>query len=812
MTNNLPAAPRGSQLESPGPGGAPPVPEFAVDRTPEDSGKVDWRRYLSAVLRYKWLVMLVVGLGTAAGVAATRFIKPEYVAQATIWIESAQGRGQAAGPNPIRTGNLLESSGWIDLLRSFFVLDYVVLDQRLYLQPRNPADSLALAGFKLKEQFIQGSYRLEVDEKGRRFTLKTTTSPTALQAGAVGDSVGPARGFLWVPAAGTLRPGSTIEFTLSPPRDVALQIGANLVPRLGVDGNFMKLELRGSDAARVAATLNAITHRYIDVAAELKREKISQLSKILNEQLTAAQNNLRDAEGALQSFRVNTITLPGGPGAPLTPGLVMTANPVYQSFFQMRIERDQLRRDREAIVRALGQSSDSGVGGISADALRLIGAVTNTELEKALGELTNKEAELRAQRFKYTDQAPQVQRLLGDVRVLKTQTVPTLARSLVSQILQREQDLDDRIGSASAELKQIPTRTIEEGRLERHVATATNLYTTLRQRYEEARLAEASSVPDIRILDDATVPQQPQSNTSSRIIFMALIGSLALGLAGAVLLDRIDSRLRYPSQVSQEMGLGILGAVPRVKNGSASSGIDAQQVVEALRGIRLNLLHAYGSAGPIMLTVSSPGAGDGKSFIASNLALAFADAGHKTLLIDGDIRRGGLHRVMSAPRKPGLTDYLSGTATREQIVRATSYTGLSFIPCGTRTQSGPELLGAAAMTDLITRMRPNFNVILIDSPPLGAGVDPFVLGTVTGSMLIVLRTGVTDREMAEAKLDMLDRLPIRILGAVLNDVREGGAYRYCSYYLSGYEASDEMRADAKQLPEPQLRSAEKRSS
>jgi capsular exopolysaccharide synthesis family protein len=193
------------------------------------------------------------------------------------------------------------------------------------------------------------------------------------------------------------------------------------------------------------------------------------------------------------------------------------------------------------------------------------------------------------------------------------------------------------------------------------------------------------------------------------------------------------------------------------------------------------------------VTVSSPGSGDGKSFVASNLALAFADAGHRTLLLDGDIRRGGLHRVMNADRKPGLTDFLAGKATREQLLRTTSYPNLSFIACGTRTQSGPELLGGATMRELIAGLRAQFAVIIVDSPPLGAGVDPFVLGTLTGNLLLVLRTGVTDREMAEAKLDVLDRLPIRVLGAVLNDVREGGSYRYYSYsyYIAGYEAADE---------------------
>jgi Mrp family chromosome partitioning ATPase len=106
------------------------------------------------------------------------------------------------------------------------------------------------------------------------------------------------------------------------------------------------------------------------------------------------------------------------------------------------------------------------------------------------------------------------------------------------------------------------------------------------------------------------------------------------------------------------------------------------------------------------------------------------------------------------------------------------------------------------MAQLMATLRSSYDVILVDSPPLGAGVDPFVLGALTGHVMLVLRTGVTDREYTEAKLDMLDRLPIRVLGAVLNDVRQGDAYGYYAYYsyLPGYEASDEREEPARQLP------------
>jgi len=208
-------------------------------------------------------------------------------------------------------------------------------------------------------------------------------------------------------------------------------------------------------------------------------------------------------------------------------------------------------------------------------------------------------------------------------------------------------------------------------------------------------------------------------------------------------------------------------------------------VVGALRGLRLRLSNAGGS-GPLLVTVTSPGVGEGKSFLSCNLALAFADAGYRTLLIDGDVRRGGQHRMLGLHREPGLIDFLAGDLPFETVVQATRHPGLSFIGCGARRASAPELLSSDVMTDLIDRVRAECGVVLVDSPPLAVGVDPYVLATRTGNVLIVLRAGVSDLDMAAAKLDVLDTLPVRVLGAVLNDVRPYGAYRYYTYDAAAY--------------------------
>ncbi len=782
---------------------APPVASpvepavFSGEEHEESGSSLNLARYIAAVLRYKWMILGLAVAGTAAGVVASRRIEPTYIAQVTIWVETPE-RGQLA-QGPIQSGQLLQSSAWIDLLRSFAVLDPVVEELRLYLRPRLAADSLILADFAIGDDVRAGAYRLTKSQDGGTLRL-TATDGTLIEEVQAGDSVGRDLGFIWRPDPALLRPGQSVDFTVRHPRDAARGLTERIVARIATrEANFLSLQMSGTNPDRIAKTLNAVAHRFVDVAAELKNRKLNEFAEILNEQLTYAEENLRQAEIELESFRVQTVTLPTERATPVAPGLAETRDPVFDNFFSLKIEQEQLRRDREAIAAALAQAADSS---LAIAGLEYIGAVRgSSELMRALQMLAERRAELNTLRAQYTDEYLPVRQLIGQISDLETRVIPRLARDLMEHLATREAHIEGMIRGASTELQQIPPRQLEEMRLRRRVAIAENLYTTLRQRYETAKLAAASAIPDLRILDEAARPQRPVSDPRSQIILVAFMGSLGLGLLGAIVLDRFDRRFRHPEEVTRGLRLNILGAIPEVRSRNGKARPDATtHAIEAFRELRLSLVHAHGSAGPLLTTITSAGSGDGKSFVSANLALSFADQGHRTLLIDADLRRGGQHRLFGCDRKPGLTDLLSGGARLEDVIRKTSSPMLHLIASGTRMQAAPELLGSPAMADLMRTLRSRYSVILIDSPPLGAGVDAFVLGTLAGSLALVFRTGYTDREFAEAKLHLLDRLPVRILGAVLNAVPPTGVYRYYTY-LPGYESVGEEEGElVKMLP------------
>ncbi len=736
-----------------------------------DEEGVPWARYIDVLKRHVLLILLIVVIGSALGLFAARRVQPVYDVQSTLWIAS----GISPESGPIRPQQLLPPTSWVELLRSYAIIDPVVRRLRLNVAYKQPGDSVFFRRFESLPSLRPGGYILKV-EPGRRYVLSTENG-IPIERGAVGDSVGRKIGLAWVPDSAFLTPHRSLPFWVATPRNTSLTLLSGLRSSLPDDGQFLTITLSGSDPTRTANTLNAWVEQFITSSGDLKKRHLLEFKKILSDQLGVAERQLRESEIQLERFRVSTITLPSG-GTAVGTG-AQGADPSIAGYFQQKGTLSEVQGERLALEQAIAKARG---GPLDPQAFLMLPSILNNtpQLRAAIEELSSRQAALRTERQFLTDANPRIKQLSETVRLLQYETIPQIAQSVLETLRTRERDLNTRLDDQSLELRAIPSRTIEEMRLVRQVAASENIYGVLKARYAEVSLAEAQTTPDLSVLDFAVPPTHPNSNDAPRLVLLAVLASIGVAAGIALLHDRIDRRFRYPEQVTHELGLTIAGTVPRLRpNRSGELQVELMsQVVESFRTLRLAMRYEFPANRPVVLTVSSPTAADGKSLVSSNLALAFASAGNRTLLIDGDVRCGTLHSTFEMPVTPGLVEYLCNGAVIDTVVKPTPTENLFLLPRGTRAHRAPELLVSAQMTTLMETARRDFDVVIIDSPPFIAGVDAYALAAAAGNILIVLRQGMSDRKLAAAKLSVLDRLPIRILGAVINGVPAGGMYRY----------------------------------
>jgi len=751
-------------------------------------------RAIGALRRYRWLILGVFILSVAGGIVATRVVQPRYTVSATVWIQSETPTMGNRGP--IQSAGLLSAQAWVELLKSYRIADAVVRKLTLYVRPEKPGDLPLFANFTIADRFAPGHYELVIDKTRKRWHLELNGGILP-DSGTATDSLGLRAGLRWLlPATAFTGSGEKkVLFTVLTPRETAVQEIKGLSAGLRENSNFLTLSMSDQDPQLAARTLNTWLNEFVAVAAELKKKNVSEFAHILSGQLTYAEASLHDAENALETFRVHTITLPAE-GGPVAAGVTDTRDPAMKSFFDQKIEYDNLRHDHDALAKII---SNAESGEVPYEAALFIPSVSQSPGAEALRDafklLYQKQAELAAARQVYTDKYPVVRDLLTAIATLQKQTIPQLASQLLVTIKEREGQFDTRITSASADLQAIPARTIEEMRLRRAVSVSEGLYTTLKTRYAEAQLAEAGATPDLTVLDSAVAPLNPSKNTSASLMAIAVVGGLGAAIGLALLLDAVDGKLRYPDQVVNELGMTIAAAIPKFPKGAMSSRSPDQiaHLVEAFRSLRMHVRNS--TTMPISLAVSSPAPGDGKSFVSANLAMSFADAGYRTVLVDGDTRRGTVHEVFELPMNDGLTEYLSGRADYSRIVHKTSHEKLAFVPCGARQPHSPELLTSAALPRLVAELRSRFDVVIFDTSPLAAGIDAYAISAAVGNLVVVLRVGKTQRRLAAAKLLLVDRLPINIIGAVLNGVQLRGEFEYYGY-ATGYGYTEAEMAQA----------------
>lgn len=742
---------------------------------------VDWRRMAHLLWRRKWWILLATVIGVAGGYIANRyFVSHQYQTTATVWVETSDGQR-----GPIEATDFTYGQGWADIFQSNAVLRPVAEQFDLYLNVRSVrhADRQALfADLGVTDQVQSGLYRFSVDSAGQ-FLLEHDTRGV-IDRGDLGSRIGEEVGFRWSPPEERIPAGTTATFELKSPTAAARGLSSRIQVMFNPQaGNIITTNLTWGDPERAARIHNAVIDTAISVAYQLKTQKLNRVVSVLQQQADSASERLQQAEMALEQYRVQNITEPDENETRVSPQGFTTQDPVFDRFFEKRISASQLASSLQQLQAELQRARQDSLDTMG---LRMIPVVDSfSALAGALEELTSARSDREALLDQYTPQHPQVQEIESQIQELRDQEIPSLIQQTVTRLETRLSRLRQDIDEQAGELRQIPTRTIEEARRRRDMEMAEQLHNNILGRLKEAQLAASTSQPDLQVVDRAHPPTQPENTRRAIQIFMvATLGGLGLGVGGVVLHDMLDSSLQNPEDIEDGLRLPVLGMIPRIRNSADPEDHEALEVLESFRALR-NQLARRGSPADQVILITSPAPRDGKSLVSANLAISYATAGKETVLVDVDVRRGNAETYFDLPGQPGFTDYLSGRIELPDMLQPTEIDRLTLVPHGDLKHFDPELLEGGRMQRLLRDLRARYDMVVLDGAPLVAGVDSMVLGEYSDKALLVLRAGGTDQNLAETRLEVASRFDLPVVGAVLNDVPDHAPYyRYYSSYES----------------------------
>jgi polysaccharide biosynthesis transport protein len=541
-----------------------------------------------------------------------------------------------------------------------------------------------------------------------------------------------------------------------------------------------------ADPKLASAVANGLTKAYIEQNREFKSAVAKEAADWLGDQLEEHRKQLRQSQDTLQRYREQKPDASGGEGPDLVLRRLEGLNATLMTARTDRIQKEGLYNQVQALqgdVSAIDNlpfvQTNETVQGLKRQLADL--QQQDVQLRQKLGERHPDRAKLRltiqtTQEQLNTEMGNVVERVKNDYTAAQEQEA-TLVRAVESQ--KREAN------AASG-------KRAEYDNLARAASTDQDIFATLLQRTKETGVTTGLVASNIRVVDPATPPPSPVSPNPRKNLLLALVGGGVLSLGLTFFLEYMDKGITSPEQIRSDLDLTCLGLVPIIPqskrpgepliNGDVPSGFQ-----EAFRSLRTNVLFSSRDEPVRTILVTSTGPNEGKSVVASNLAMSLAQTGQRVLLLDADMRRPRIHKLFGQGQEPGLSEFTAGRAILSRVIVRTSVPGLWLIPAGAIPPNPSELLSSDRFKHFVSALSQGFDWIIIDSPPVLAVTDAALLAHLAAGVLFVIAAEQTTGPAAKNALDQLDSAGARFLGAVLNRVNfKRNAFYYSDYYRREY--------------------------
>lgn len=733
-----------------------------------DDGPPDFKEYLRVIRRYVWLILLFLVAAVGVAVAVTSRMTREYDAECIIEYD----------PNPPRPlGERVEDVS--DSFSSFWNNREV---------------------FGTQNQIIRS--RLIAERVVERLSLqhdRTFVSDEPLPDDWAGVTVTQAAQIL------------QSRLTVTPVEETRL----------------VEIHVRDSNPERAALIANTIADVYIEKTMEDRMASTVSSLEWLGTQLDSLQHELEGSERALHAFKQDHNIL--------SVSLEDRQNLIAAELEHFSVALDAARTQRiqrRALLTRLRTLRDADTDGMGAGFDEYAVIVTlQTNLRTAL-------AERETLQLRYGPEHPSMQEVEERITTLRGQVrseIDGLVRAAevsLREVTEIEAGLRQAVDDANRAGLEINLLEIEYTQLSRTRENNEKLYGVVLERTTETDLTRMLRLTHVRIVDRAL---EPTSAVSPRVTVNLGIGAgigALLGLLAAVILGRLDRRVKTPRDVEQQ-GLTLLGVVPKVDAASPKTTYaryarrrrnapkgdinpdliahthPMSSVAENCRTIRTNLMFT-GETPLRIICVSSANPQEGKTTVTANLAISLAQSGKRVLVVDTDMRRPRVHRAFGVKGKRGITSVIVGESTLDDAIQDSGIPNLSVLACGPIPPNPAELLHREKFVDILKDARSKFDMVIFDTPPLSAVSDAAVLAPQVDGMLIVVRADATTRDAIRVVLRQMRDVGARVIGGVMNalDPRAGERDGYYYYYGRGDYYADDQPPPTAPPPSPTEGSAE----
>jgi len=726
-----------------------PPAQAAFDLDESGGAGLSVEQALRVVRRYKWSILAMALLGAVLGALNALSTVPVYRAEVRLLVRMGPPATAAMGQFDSAPLHWLFYQTQADIITSRAVAERVV-DK---LEAGTPAQATPVAEAPVAEAPAASG--------GPLARLRDTWREIRA------DWLPQWRG--WLP--GTAPPGA-------PPvpervrRASAIQHGLGV--RGGQESEVLVIHFDSTDPRRAAQVANAAAQAYIDFGLDSRVSNVQQATRWLGERIEVLRAKLADSELALREFQARE-------GMVGTHNREQIISSKLASLTSELIRAQTRRSEAEARYAQVGRLADAGAG---ADLDSLASLVGSELVLDAYRDLKSKQNQVSQLSERYGGKHPKMIGALAE-RADAEQRLEAQLRKAAANLrkgyelaLAQERHFQQAIEAQQRDMRELSGKAFELDKLEKEVEANRRLYESFLERFKQADVADDYDVTNVRVIDPAQPPAVPFEPNTQRMVGVSALGGLLAGLLLAFLRMQLDRTFKLKEDVESVLRLPVLGMVPKLRSvpwkrpevESCVRDAPRSAFAEAISDIRTAVLFSRVDERLRSVLVTSAVPGEGKTTLATNLALSFGHRG-RTLLLEGDLRKGRFEALLGEPRGRGLTDVISGQCTLDEALRPYPGAAQVFVlGAGTHAPNPLELLSSQRFAAEFARLAERFEYVVVDGSPLLPVSDSVVLADACDITVLAVQSERTTHALAREALKRLAGAHIRPAGVVLQQV------------------------------------------